>query len=238
VPEAATAWVRNLIGRGRDKLEIARVQFPYSATRRNGSCPRPFRPIGRVRRGVFNAAPSTLEGTMRSRGRLTLVMAMAMLAVAVGAVAASADVDRYQYTDYEITVEVNEVADYTHVFFVRYDPGDDSYSGTGSVPALGIDEELSNFEMNGNRLSFDALYTTGPNIGYIWYPAFILGDEPDLVFDGSGPGVNPATTSGTYTVTDKEYKNHGQYVKEAEDKKEAAHSLIGMPTQSNKKKNK
>jgi len=180
-------------------------------------------------------APRTQEGTMRMRRRLALVTAVAMLAVAVGAMAASADVERYQYTDYEITVEVNEVADYTHVFFVRYDPGDDSYSGTGSVPALGIDEELSNFEMDDNRLSFDALYITGPNTGYIWYPAFILGDEPDLEFDGSGPGVEKDTTTGSYTTTETEYKNHGQYVKQAEDKKAAAHSLIGMPTQSNKK---
>ncbi len=33
------------------------------------------------------------------------------------------------------------------------------------------------------------------------------------------------------------YKNHGQFVKDAEDKKAAAHSSIGMPIQS-KKKNK
>ncbi len=169
---------------------------------------------------------------MRLRSRLALVMAIAMLAVAVGAVTASADVERYQFADYEITVEVNANPAYTHTFLVSYDPNDDSYSGTGSLLG-GMEEFLSDFEMNGSRLSFTSLYDRADN--YTWYPAFILGDEPDLVFDGSGPSVIPATTTGTYTMTETEYKNHGQYVKEADDKKAAAHSLIGMPTQSQKK---
>lgn len=168
---------------------------------------------------------------MTMRRRLALVMAMAMLAVAVGAVAASADVDRYQGTDYEITVEVNATPAYTHTFSVQYDPYADFYSGTGSLG--GMDEFLSDFEMDGNRLSFTSLYDRADN--YTWYPAFILGDEPDLVFDGSGPSVIPATTTGTYTMTDTEYKNHGQYVKAADDKQAAAHSLIGMPIKSHKK---
>jgi hypothetical protein len=178
-------------------------------------------------------APRTQEETMRMRRRLALVMAIAMLAVAVGAVAASADVDRYQVTDYEITVEVNANPNFTHTFLIHYDPdADDQYTGTGSVGV--IDEFLSDFEMAGSRLSFTALYDRTDN--YTWYPAFILGDEPDLEFDGSGPGVDPATTTGTYTMTEPSpYKNHGQYVKESDDKKAAAHSLIGMPVQSQKK---
>jgi hypothetical protein len=176
-------------------------------------------------------APRTQEEAMRMRSRLALVTTIAMLAVAVGAVTASADVDRNQGTDYEITVEVNATPAYTHTFLVQYDPYADSYTGTGYVGD--IDEKLSDFEMNGSRLSFTSLYDRTDN--YTWYPAFILGDEPDLVFDGSGPSVVPETTTGTYTVTETDYKNHGQYVKDAVDKKAAAHSLIGMPVQSQKK---
>ena len=179
-------------------------------------------------------APRTQEGTMRLRRRLALVTAMAMLAVAVGAVAASADVERYQVTDYEITVEVNANPNFTHTFLIHYDPdADDQYTGTGSVGA--IDEFLSDFEMAGSRLSFTSLYDRADN--YTWYPAFILGDEPDLVFDGSGPSVVPGDTTGMYTMTEPSpYKNHGQYVREADDKQAAAHSLIGMPKTSKKNK--
>ena len=170
---------------------------------------------------------------MRMRRRLGLVLAVAMLAVTVGAVAASADVDRYQTADYEIEVVVNNTPAYTHTFLIHYDPdADDQYTGTGSVGD--IDEFLSDFKMAGNRLSFTSLYDRDDD--YTWYPAFIFGDEPDLVFDGEGPGVDPATTTGTYTVTESEYKNHGQYVKEADDKQAAAHSLIGMPKTSKKNK--
>ena len=178
-------------------------------------------------------APRTQEETMRMRSRLALVMAIAMLGVAVGAVTASADVDRYQGIDYEITVEVNANPDYTHTFLVFHDPYVDSYTGTGSLLG-GMEEFLSDFEMDGSRLSFTSLYDRSDD--YTWYPAFILGDEPDLVFDGSGPSVIPATTTGTYTMTETDYKNHGQYVKEAEDKKAAAHSLIGRPKTSKKSK--
>ena len=57
------------------------------------------------------------------------------------------------------------------------------------------------------------------------------------MWDGTGTDPNrewPATLTLTDSST-TDYKNHGQYVKEAEDKKAAAHSLIGMPTQSQKK---
>ena len=54
-----------------------------------------------------------------------------------------------------------------------------------------------------------------------------------------GTGTDPNRTwLATLTLDDSwtsEYKNHGQYVKEAEDKKAAAHSMVGMPIQSQKK---
>ena len=82
-------------------------------------------------------------------------------------------------------------------------------------------------------LSFQSDYDTAD---YTWYPSLVLEDDGTLTFvDGFGDD-NVTDAEGTYTATESEYKNHGQFVREAEDKKSAAHSLIGMPT--NTKKNK
>jgi hypothetical protein len=59
-------------------------------------------------------------------------------------------------------------------------------------------------------------------------------DDYNLVLGETDDNVDAA--EGTWTAT--EYKNHGQYVKNADDKDDkqaAAHSLIGMPIQSQKK---
>ena len=173
---------------------------------------------------------------MRLRSRLALVMAMAMLAVAVGAVTASADVERYQFTDYELTVtEVNENTGYAHLFGIQYDPSFDSYTGSGTYS--GGTESLSNFEMTGGTFSFQSDYDTAD---YTWFPAFVMNENGTLTFvevapPPMPPGDNVFSAEGTWTATDTEYKNHGQYVKEADDKKAAAHSLIGMPIKSQKK---
>jgi hypothetical protein len=180
-------------------------------------------------------APRTQEVTMRMRRRLALVMAMAMLAVAVGAVSASADVERYQFTDYELNVtEVNGITAYAHMFDVRYDPSTDAYEGSGTYSNGTETESLSNFDMTLGTLSFQSDYDDA-DPEYTWFPSFILNVDWSMTFvDGYGAD-NVTAAEGTYTATDTEYKNHGQYVKDADDKKAAAHSLIGMPVQSQKK---
>jgi opacity protein-like surface antigen len=172
---------------------------------------------------------------VRIKKRLALVVAISMLAVAVGAVAASADVDRYQGVDYELTVsEVNGNTDYSHLFSIFRDPYLDSYSGSGWSVFHDGTESLSEFEGDDGSVSFRADYDFND---YFWFPSFILEDDGTLTFtDGYGDD-NVTGAEGTWTATDTEFKNHGQYVKQAEDRKAAAHSLIGMPTQS-KKKNK
>ena len=181
--------------------------------------------------------PRVRGGTVRIKKRLALVAAIAMLAVAVGAVAANADVDRYQGVDYELTVtEVNGNTDYSHLFHIFRDPYLDWYTGSGWSVFHDDSESLSAFEGDDDSLSFRADYDFDD---YYWFPSFTLKDDGTLTFaDGYGDEDDNVTEAeGTWTATDTEYKNHGQYVKQAEDKKEAAHSLIGMPTQS-KKKNK
>jgi hypothetical protein len=169
-------------------------------------------------------------------------MAMAMLAVAVGAMAASADVDRYQGVEYELNVtQVNGNTDYAHLFHIIHDPYLDWYTGSGTYD--GGTESLSNFnfDMTSDTLSFQSDYDDA-DPAYTWFPSFILVDFPEdegaLTFVDDYGDDNVTGAEGEWTATETEYKNHGQFVKDAADKKGAAHSVIGMPDQSNKKKNK
>ena len=175
---------------------------------------------------------------MKLRRRLALVMAMAMLAVAAGAVAASADVERYQSADYELTVtSVNGISDYGHHFVIHYDATDDSYTGSGTYSLGTKTESLSNFDTTGEPLSFQSDYDMPPaTTPYTWFPSFTLNEDMSMTFvDGYGAD-NVTAAEGTYTMTEtSSYKNHGQYVKQADDKQAAAHSLMGMPIQSQKK---
>jgi hypothetical protein len=170
---------------------------------------------------------------MRLRKRIALVLALAMLGVAGSALAASADVERYQYVDYELLVTgVNGNPAYWHTFSVQYDPDlDTTYTGTGVYD--GGTETGSGFEGTDDSLSFQSDYDS---VDYTWYPSFLLNEDLTLTFvDGFGDD-NVFAAEGTYTVTESEYKNHGQFVRESEDKATAAHSMIGMPTNSKKNK--
>jgi hypothetical protein len=177
--------------------------------------------------------PRIRGGTVRIKKRLALVAAIAMLAVAVGAVAANADVDRYQGVDYELTVtEVNEDTNYGHLFHILHDPYLDWYTGSGWSVFHDGSESLSEFDSDGNTLSFRADYDFND---YYWFPSFTLEEDGTLTFADDYGDDNVTAAKGTWEATDTEYKNHGQYVREAEDKQAAAHSLIGMPSQSQKK---
>ena len=148
------------------------------------------------------------------RSRLALVMAMAMLGVAVGAVAASADVERCQSTSdtYLLFADGRNYHEYT---VDVADSCDGAYSATGMF--MGTD--LSN------------LADQGPT----WYQVLSGWLSGDTTISFHSDYLNISTYWFDFTGTTTDYKNHGQYVKEAEDKKAAAHSLIGMPTQSQKK---
>ncbi|MGI9585077.1 MAG: hypothetical protein ACR2N7_05750 [Acidimicrobiia bacterium] len=169
---------------------------------------------------------------MRLRRRISLLLAIAILSVAGSAVAASANMDRYQYVDYELNIsEVNGNSAYWHDFSVHYDPDLESYSGSGVYS--GGSETPSGFVVADDSISFRSDYDTAV---YTWYPSFLLNNDGTLTFvDGFGAD-NVDAAEGTYAVTESEYKNHGQYVRESEDKQAAARSLIGMPTNSKKNK--
>lgn len=149
------------------------------------------------------------------------------------AIPAGAAVERYQFTDYTINVDsVNNNASYTHTFEISLDnPCTDSYSGTGSYvgPEGSWDETLSDFSMNGDTLSFKAVYQGTVNPGYTWYPSFTLNEDGSLTFvDDHGPD-NVWGATGDYTVSQTSY-NHGEYVAESiDDYGPDADSCIGMP---------
>jgi hypothetical protein len=163
---------------------------------------------------------------------MALVMAIAVVSVAASAVVAGASVERYQYVDYELLITgVNGNSAYWHDFSVHYDPDLDTHSGTGEY--VGGTETPSGFEVTDDSISFQSDYD---GVAYTWFPSFTLNSDGTLTFiDGFGLD-NVFDAEGTYTVTESEYKNHGQFVRESEDKKAAAHSVVGMP--SNSKKNK
>jgi hypothetical protein len=171
---------------------------------------------------------------MKLRKRMALVMAIAVLGVAASAVAAGANVERYQYVDYELTItSVNGNTAYWHDFSIYFDP--DGYLSEGTGVYNGGSETPSGYAATDDMLSFRSDYdNVTPQ--YAWYPSFVLEDDGTLTFvDGFGDD-NVTDAEGRYTATESEYKNHGQFVREAEDKKSAAHSLIGMPTKSKKNK--
>jgi hypothetical protein len=180
---------------------------------------------------------------MRMRSRLALVMAIAMLAVAVGAVTASADVERCQSTSdtYLLLADGRNYHEYT---VDATNPCDGAYSATGmfmgtdpmNLAARGVlwHQVLSDWFDDDTTISFHSDYPYS-STGY-WFE--FTGTTTDgVLWDGTGIQANgdwPATLTLTDSST-TDYKNHGQYVKDAEDKKAAAHSLAGMPVQSQKK---
>ena len=179
---------------------------------------------------------------MRLRSRLALVMAMAMLAVAVGAVTASADVERCQSTSDTYLLLADGLNYHEYTVDVA-DSCDGAYSATGMF--MGTDpsnlveqgptwyQVLSDWFDDDTTISFHSDY---PNSSTYWFD--FTGTTTDgVLWNGTGTDPNrdwPATLTLTDSST-TDYKNHGQYVKEADDKKAAAHSLIGMPIQSQKK---
>ena len=82
-------------------------------------------------------------------------------------------------------------------------------------------------------ITFHILYT-GLNPGYKVDAIGTIDSDGNLSGTATGPGqaFTWQTTSGTALKEVIEYKNHGQYVKQAENKQEVAQSRIGMPVQS------
>ena len=167
-----------------------------------------------------------------------------LLAVAVAAVAtmgvassASAGVERYQEQTMTITAvqpegavgQFNNV--WTHTYNVTLNPCDGSFQGVGSVE--GTNDPFEDTETITGHLVGDAVsFTATRNSDHLEYSLTEAPlDGTTVTLATSLPEVAwvlefkvDATTTAT-----TEFKNHGDYVNQAGDKADAAHSCIGMP---------
>jgi hypothetical protein len=167
--------------------------------------------------------------------RFLLAVALAAVASIIVAGTASADVPRYQDTTQTGTITVSwQGGLFVHTFNVVVNP-DGSFTGTGTStqPWGEISERIVGTLLNGN-LTYTATYDAGsPYAGYWW--------SYDGPAAGSAAGGSHAQSAFgedwsvdvTYNLSGDTYKNHGDYVSSQGGGKDAAHSPIGMPLNSN-----
>jgi hypothetical protein len=154
--------------------------------------------------------------------RTIFVAAAAAVAMLTVAASALADVPRYQTQTATLTANVLSGA-YVHVYEITINPCDGSFTGTGGITSLALNENVSG-TLDGSTIDFNATYTTY-NPGYEWSY-----DGPLAGGTGYGPGQTFSVTFSLANVTNEtDYKNHGQYVKEMGGGSDAAHSCLGMP---------
>lgn len=152
-----------------------------------------------------------------------------ILAVAVAAVAtmafvgsASAGVARYQMQTSTLTVSAMDGA-YVHTYTITTNPCNNTFTGSGGIASLGLDETVSG-TIDSRNIKVDGAYQTF-NLGYTWH------------YDGPLSGGNATDSMGqtvlvtfanTQTSTSN-FKNHGDYVSSQGGGSDAGHSCIGMP---------
>lgn len=159
-------------------------------------------------------------------GKLALVIALMMAAGPL----AGADVDRQQVKTLELTATL--FGSYEHHYIITTECGN-TY-GTGEwranwtvEPPSGTytTETLTNVVWNGDLVSFDAVYDGPYNPGYTYH------FEGDLLtgFSTANDDFGAGSWTNSNTSVVMEYRNHGAFVKQSEDKNAAAQSCLGMP---------
>jgi hypothetical protein len=146
-------------------------------------------------------------------------------------------VERYQTKSMTITAVQPEGAVgqfqnvWTHIYNVTLNPCDGSFSGDGSVSGT-INGFYSNETIAGhldgnNAVSFTA---TRPD-GVVYSLSNAPLDNSTVTLATSSPVVPWALEFkvGSTVSASSNYRNHGDYVSQAGDKADAAHSCIGMP---------
>ncbi len=164
-----------------------------------------------------------------------VALVSSLLAVVLFVVPAFAKVERvpgdWTFSDPLLVTYNIGAGTYPHSYNIAsYDPATGDFSGTGTyLNAPGYSETITG-DINGDIITFTILYT-GANPGYTLSMTGTIADNGSLsgTIDGSSNTWSAPEQSLTRFIG-----NHGQYVKAQEDKQEAAHSLVGMPVQSNK----
>ena len=138
---------------------------------------------------------------------------------------ASADVQRNQEQTGTLTVHVayGDLSS-VHTYKVEINPCDHTFTGNDGSSRWAENERITAGTVNGSDITFHAVY---PGT-YSW----------DVASGGKGSDNEGRTfdvTTGLTNVKDStHYKNHGEFVKQSDDKNDAAHSCIGMPVNSSK----
>jgi hypothetical protein len=152
--------------------------------------------------------------------RKLILTAVAVASLAVPALApalASADVQAKTAT---LTSTVDNNGNfYVHTYNITIAPNG-SFTGTGGVENLGINETISGTINGSTVVSFTANYLNGGEPGYWW--------------SSNGTDIDGRQFTVTNDLTILTYKNHGDYVSSQGGGADAAHSSIGMPTNSSK----
>jgi hypothetical protein len=151
---------------------------------------------------------------------------------------AVADVPRYQTATINFSTDVGPGID-QHDYTMSYNPCDGTLQGTGVEAVFGYDESLM-CSLAGGVLSCDGEYHANATSGTTYDGYQFTYTAP---FDLSGtPTSGTATASGTDYPTEfivtgmvsSIWRNHGAFVSAQPDKKDAAHSCIGMPINAQK----
>jgi hypothetical protein len=171
--------------------------------------------------------------------KIILAVAVAALAIMAVAMSASAGVSRYQTQSMTITAVQPEGAVgqwqnvWTHTYNVDLNPCDGSFSGSGTQSGtLGGPQpttETITGHVDGNAVNFTSTRSDGVEYSLANAPL----DNSTVTLATSNPVVPwdlEFQVSATRTNTST-FKNHGEYVSQAGDKNDAAHSCIGMPIQ-------
>lgn len=170
-------------------------------------------------------------------------MAIGVGGAFAGLIPASAAVSRNEISTLQYTVTV--AGTYTHSYTVTPDPCGPDFTATGQYPAAPAPaqyDEVLNGVVGGTpaagvSLNYTGTYyypgtTTATGYTYTFTGAFTdsAGDFVGTVSDNAGNSDLP--TTGTITGATSTNYNHGQYVSSTGPS--AAHSCVGMPSQSQK----
>ena len=171
--------------------------------------------------------------------KINLAVAIAAAAtMAVAASSASAGVQRYQEQSLTITAVQPEGAVgqwatiWTHTYVVTLNPCDGSFSGNGVVRGTingFLSTETITGHTDGDTVSFTA---TRDSDGLVYSLSNAPLDNQTVTLATSNPTVPwdlEFRVDVTSVVDSTNYRNHGDYVRQAGNKADAAHSCIGMP---------
>ena len=147
------------------------------------------------------------------------IMAVAAPAMALGS---SAGVERYQLTTGTLTASAGDKGEYVHTLAINTNPCDNTFTGTGGIASLGLNERVSG-TLKGQNLKIDGEYLTY-NTPFTWsYDGPLAGGTARNSLGQEGPMTFSYAQTGTSS-----FKSHADYVNSGNRDAEAL-KCIGQP---------